>query len=460
MGDKQKSQPTTKGARRQAPENKAVAVSKQPAAAPQQKSGGGAIAFIALVTALGAIGFGYKNWEESNKLNLLLTDQNVQIESSISSALKPTIASVGAVQSDIGAVQSTINALQSEIDRLNGELTSLQSSFGEIKGNVATLENAHQSGLGNINANLDEKIQGVQSLHGSLKEQQQSLQDNVNALSEGLSTLKSEVQAEAEKESMSAWVVAEAEYLLHIANSRLNLEHDVEAALTALNAAAKQLAELNLPDLAEIQQMIASEIEALSATPKLDIPAIAQTLTSAGSSVEQLPLAKPIEVKSVSGKSADSERHQWEVLVDEVWTALKPLVTVRNSQDPAMAPLTPEKHAYLTQNFQLKIESARLALLRADNTAFHENLNIASEWLARFYDVNSTEGSKLLDALGELQQVKIDTALPDISGSLSALQAFIASKSLKVSAMSIDRHSNLTLALTSPTSVSHDAAIH
>jgi uroporphyrin-3 C-methyltransferase len=467
MSDKKKSQ-TKNNDTKQAPAKKAIAVQEPvkkesaPAAAvatAPQKSGVSRVALLALVTALGAAGLGYKSWDESNKLNGLLVDQSGQIESSISMALKPAIASMGAVESNIGSVQSTVDVLQSEIDSLKSELASLKSGLGEVKGGVETLESSHQSGLGNINANLDEKIQTVQNQHGSLEEQQKSLQDNVNALNEGLSSLKSEVKAEAEKDKMSAWVLAEVEYLLHIANSRLNLEHDVEAALTALNAASKQLAELNLPELADIQQMISSEIEALGNVPKLDIPAMAQTLSTLGGNIDSLPLARPKEAKLASTGSTDGERKQWEVLADQVWGALKPLVTVRNSQDPAMAPLTPEKHAYLTQNLQLKIESARLALLRADNSTFHENLNISSEWLSQFYDVASTDGASTLVALNELMQATIDTELPDISASLQALQKFIASNSLKVSAPNINRASQV-LAFTSPTSVAIDAAIY
>jgi len=465
MGDKKKSQ-TKNNDTQQVPAKKAIAVQEPvkdesaPAAvaAAPQKSGGSGIALLALVIALGGAGLGYKSWDESNKLNGLLTDQSDQIESSISMALKPAIASMGTVESNIGSVQSTVDALQSEINSLKSELASLKSGLGEIKGGVETLENSHQSGLGDINANLDEKIQNVQNQHGSLEEQQKSLQDNVNALNEGLSSLQSEVKAEAEKGKMSAWVLAEVEYLLHIANSRLNLEHDVEAALSALNAASKQLAELNLPELADIQQMISDEIKALGNVPKLDIPAMAQTLTTLGSNIDSLPLARPKEAKLVSS-GADDERKQWEVLADEVWSALKPLVSVRNSKDPAMAPLTPEKHTYLTQNLQLKIESARLALLRADNSTFHENLNISSEWLSQFYDVASADGASTLAALNELMQATIDTELPDISASLQALQKFIANNSLKVSAPNINR-SNQVLAFTSPTSVAIDAAIY
>jgi len=467
MSDNKKSQTTNNGGK-QPPEKKAIAVSQatQPTTAPA-KSGGGAIATLAFITALGAAGLGYKSWEESSKLNQKLSDQGGQIETSITSALKPTIDSVGAVQSGLGSVQSDIGSVQSNIDALQGEiaalksgLASLQSGLGEVKGGVETLENAQQNGLGEVSATLDQQIQDVQSLHGSLEEQQKSLQDNVSALSEGLSSLKSEVQAEAEKDNMSAWVLAEVEYLLHIANSRLNLEHDIEAALTALKAAAKQLSELNLPDLSEIQQMISSEIEALDALPKHNIPEMAQTLATIGSSIEELPLAKPKEASLASGKSADDERKKWEVLADEVWTALRPLVTVRNSQDPAMAPLTPEKHTYLTQNLQLKIESARLALLRADNDTYHENLNIAHEWVSQFYDVESAEYATLLSALDTLQQATIDGDLPDISASLSALQKYIASKSLKVSAPSSKVLSDQMLASLSSNSVNTDAKIH
>ncbi len=464
MGDKSKSQTKNNGGK-QAPAKKAIAVSNQPAQAAseptaEQKSGGKGIAVVAILIALGATGLGYKSWEASNKLNMQLADQGGLIESSISSALKPAIDSVGNVESGLGSVQSSIDTIQGEIDNLKNELASLKGDFGAIKGGVKTLESSQQSGLGDINANLDEKIQNVQSLHGSLEAQQKSLQDNVNALNEGLSTLKSEIQAEAEKDNMSAWVLAEVEYLLHIANSRLNLEHDVKAALTALNAAAKQLSELNLPDLAEIQQLIRSEIEALDSVPKLDLPEMAQTLTTLGSNIEQLPLAKPREATLVNGKSADNERKQWEILADQVWTALKPLVTVRNSQDPAMAPLTPAKQVYLTQNLQLKIESARLALLRTDNTIFHENLKIVNEWVSQFYDIDSAEGASMISTLNELQQATIDSELPDISGSLTALQKFIASNSLKVSGTNRDEHSNQILASTTPNSVFTDAAIH
>lgn len=455
MGDKKRSQPKSSGGK-QPPESNAVAVSKPAPPATESKSGGGgAIAALAFITALGAAGLGYKGWEESNKLNNKLADQNEQIESSITTALKPAIESVDSVQSDIGSLQSTLASLQDEI-------ASLQSEIGVLKGGVETLETSQQSGLGEVTATLDKQIKDVQSLHGSLEEQQKSIQDNVAALNEGLTTLKSEIQAEAEKDKMAAWVLAEVEYLLHIANSRLNLEHDVDSALTALNAAAKQLGELNLTDIEEIKQMIQGEIEALGGVPKLNIPKMAQTLATIGSDVETLPLAKPKEAKLTSGANDGDGRKKWEVLADEVWGALKPLVTVRNSRDPAMAPLTPEKHLYLTQNLQLKIESARLALLRGDNSTYQENLNIANEWVSQFYDTEAAESAAVLSTLGELKQAKIDGELPDISGSLKALQQYIASNALKVSAPNNSSSANnmLVLSSSSTNSVVTDANIH
>lgn len=456
MSDIKKSQTKNSG-EKQPPAGGEIAVSK-PAAQPaeQPKSGGGAIATLALLTAIGAAGVGYKSWEESSKLNDKLSSQDSLIESSINTALKPTIDSVGAVQSnlgtvqsDIGSVQSSIDSLQSTIAALQSELASLQSEVGTVKGGVATLETSQQSGIGEVSANLDKQIKDVQSQHGSLEEQQKSIQDNVAALSEGLSTLKSEVEAEAEKDNMVAWVLAEVEYLLHIANSRLNLEQDIDSALTALQSAAKQLDELSLQDIAEIQQLIISEIEALGGVPKLDISQMAQSLATIGSNIEHLPLAKPEKGKLVSSDGGENDREKWEVIADEVWTALKPLVTVRNSNDPAMAPLTPEKHLYLTQNLQLKIESARLALLRGDNSTYHENLDIANEWVSKFYDTDATESATVLSTLSELKQATIGSDLPDISGSLKALQKYIASNALKVSAPDTLASSNMLASLSS-----------
>jgi len=474
MGDKSKSQPKQHKEKKASPviEQQALTVSDESAQTaseqpPEATSGGKGIAIVAILIALGALGVGYKGWETADKLNQQLASQGGEIESSISSALKPAIDSVdtvesglGSVQTDIGSVQSSIDTIQSEINNLKSELASLKGDFGAIQGGVATLEGSQKSGLSNINAQLDEKIQHVQTLHGSLEAQQKSLQDNVIALNDGLSTLKSEVQAAAEKSKMPAWVLAEVEYLLNIANSRLNLEQDVDAALTALNAAAKQLGKLNLPDLAEIQQLIRNEIESLNSVPKLNLPQMAQRLASLGNNIEQLPLAKPKAATLVSNKAADSEPKQWEVLADQVWAALKPLVSVRNSKDPVMAPLTPEKQAYLTQNLQLKIESARLALLRTDNTTFHENLKVVNEWISRFYDIESSAGADMISTLDEFQQTTIDTELPNISGSLNALQQFIASNSLKVTRLTDEAFSDRQLAFTPSNGVRIDATIH
>lgn len=464
MGDKPKSQ-TKKSGDQQPPAKKTIAVtpSKASAARPTapQKSAGNTIATLAFITAVAAAGLGYTSWEETNKLHQTLSDQGGQIETLISDTLKPANDSVKTVSSGLSTVQTSIDTLQSDIDRLKNEFATLQDGLIKVEGGVETLESAQQSGMGEINTSLGEQIQHVQNLHGSLEEQQKSLQENVNALHEGLSTLQSALQAEADKENMSAWVLAEVEYLLHIANNRLSLADDVKAALTALNAAAKQLSELNSPDLAEIQQLISSEIEALGSVPQLNLPEMAQTLTSISNNIKQLPLAKPLEAATLTNsENADGEQQKWETVADDVWVAFKSLVTVRDSQDPAMAPLTPDKHSYLTQNLQLKIESARLALLRADNTTYHENLSLANEWVSQFYDLDTSEGTTLLATLDKLQQATIATELPDISGSLNALQKYIAGRSLKVSGTRSEANSEGTVTSRSSSSVVADAAIH
>lgn len=290
-----------------------------------------------------------------------------------------------------------------------------KSSISAIKPEVNTL----QTKLDSLETQLDPRVRDIAS-------KQQLLQESLQSL-----------QVELGKEQPDDWVLAETEYLMRIANNRLTLERDVNTALAALSIADTRLRDIGNPALIDVRKQLADEITKLGAIETPDITGMALKLRSLQNRVASLPLKG--ETGSELQETTTTEEAQnsagtsgWKKFLDEIWTALKSLVTIRrvNGDDSALIP--PDQRAFLRENLRLQLETARLALFRNDDQSFHSGLETAKDWLTRYFNTDSGPTSSMLDTLARLNEAKLDAPLPDISGSLNSLREILAQKSVHV----------------------------
>ncbi len=87
------------------------------------------------------------------------------------------------------------------------------------------------------------------------------------------------------------WIVAEAGYLLSIANQRAQLSGDAATALAALEEADRRLAALADPAFRPVRARIAQEITALKAAPRVDLTGIEARIAALIAQVDTLPVA-------------------------------------------------------------------------------------------------------------------------------------------------------------------------
>jgi uroporphyrin-3 C-methyltransferase len=99
-------------------------------------------------------------------------------------------------------------------------------------------------------------------------------------------------------------------------------------------------------------------------------------------------------------------------------------VRIENTSLKQIALLSPKQEFFLRENLKMHLVSARLALLSRDEDSFRQELKTAQLWTARYFDVKSPEGSRLLDELNKLAVASINIDLPDISGSLQAVRSY------------------------------------
>ncbi len=253
-----------------------------------------------------------------------------------------------------------------------------------------------------------------------LQRQQVSLQTRLAQNESALGRLADQVQG-----GQHAWQRAEIEHLLLVANTRLQLQQDLDGAQTALQLADRRLASLSNPAYFEVRRKIAQELSQLEAVPRLDLQALALQLDSLSTQVEALATRRP-KVGSfdteltVTGGSPELPWHSR--LWVSVTEAVNSLVSIRRDVERREPLLPPDQSFYLRQNLRLQLESARLAALKQDTANYRAALSQAETWLQRYFDTSQRPVSAALQSIAKLQGQQIKPVLPDISGSLEALR--------------------------------------
>jgi len=333
---------------------------------------GSLFAMLALLIAIASITGSYILWRQLNDARQELTNRDEQ-------------------------ANSTINAIQPEVSTLQSKLHTLETR---------------------LDTQLEQGLRDVQ-------DKQQLLQESLQSL-----------QVELGKGQSDDWVLAEAEYLMHIANNRLLLERDISTAVAALSIADSRLRAVGNPALIDVRRQLSDEITALEALENPDITGIGLTLHSLQNRVALLPVkGESIAELQETGSSRSTpdtsvEPGGWEKFFNEIWRALKSLVTIRRvGQDDAPL-ISPEQRAFLKQNLRLQLEAARLALFRNDDPSYHSSLETASDWLASYFNTDAGSTASMLDSIERLNAMELDTPLPDISGSLNGLRNILAKKSM------------------------------
>ncbi|NGY04931.1 uroporphyrinogen-III C-methyltransferase [Solimonas terrae] len=222
--------------------------------------------------------------------------------------------------------------------------------------------------------------------------------------------------------------LAAIEQLLMLANDRLQLARDVPSAIVAINEADTRLVALKEPRLFPVRQALAKEKAALQAVPLPDYVGAALTLSSLIDRAPRLPLLArvPSRFTAVAERVPMADDARWYQRVGaSVREALSSIFTVRRDSGPSPRLLDAEQEALVVQVLALKLEGARIALLRGDTTTFRDLCESASTWLDTYFQKDDPGVAAAHAELERLQPLELSPPLPDISRSLGLLRAFM-----------------------------------
>lgn len=330
-----------------------------------------ALSLVALVVVLAALGYGYQYW---NSLQQSLQ----QMDQSIATAAKQTTD----LESQLSQTHQALEQQKAEMEQQRKLLSEQDQKL------VAEREKLQQQG-----SQMEETLEKVFHRVGR---------------------------------SNSAWMAAEAEYLMQVANHRLLLEGDVRTAMRALEAADRRLRDTGDPSWSGTRELLAIELAALKAVAQIDKVGLSAKLVGMGGQVRSLKMVglRPslADGERIESSEQDNTSPSVKTLLKDGWEGFKSVMVVRHHDKPVSAMLPPEQQYFVYRNLELQLESARLSLLQGSQPLYDSSLQIAERWLKEFFNSEAESTSALLQQLAELQQVTLKPELPDINRSLLNLR--------------------------------------
>jgi uncharacterized protein HemX len=342
-------------------------------------TGGGSIAWIALFLALVAVALlGYSLVSEWR------ADRNATASDA---ALAGSVAALG------GRIDSSTSALEG----LRDQLADLEAQNAAARSELEVLQREVETRL---------------SLMDSLPPRMSDLENSVAAL-QGVSA-----------GARDAWLLAEAEYFMQIANTQLQLAGNPELAALALGMADERITQIGDPGLTDVRRALADELAALESMGRPDIEGVTLTLASLARVVGSLPLDSQAPEADGAAAAADPEAGGLSRAWNSVKTAFSNLVRVTPPDEEARPLLAPQSEYFLRTNLTLQLQVARLALLRGEQAVFEQSLDDATDWLREYFDTDSTQVASVLATISEVSEDLFAISPPDISRSLRLLRQY------------------------------------
>ncbi len=301
-------------------------------------------------------------------------------------------------------------ATEAALEDLDRKVGDLDSALAEVRGRLDGLDRSARD-----RAEREDEL--TESLD-ALRERVQSLPPRVASLESAVSSL-----AGISSGSRRAWLLAEAEHYMEIANSELQLAGDPEQALLALRFAEERIRSLEDPALNGVRQALANEIRAVGAMEKPDVAGVTMTLASLADHVASLPLAQDVAAREQEPAAPEEQASGFARALASVKAAFSDVVSVRRTDEAVQPLLSPDAEYFLRENLALRLQIARLAVLRGEQGVLDQALADVSDWLRRWFDADSRAVQSALATIDEIRQADWSVSPPDISTSLRLLRA-------------------------------------
>lgn len=332
-----------------------------------------------------------------------------------------------------------LQEMSESLKNLNTSMGDAQNQLSNLKGGFAELRELTNTRIQAFNTTTDNKISHLESkqqeevtelkeklaeARGTLNELSQQLQTAMGNLQTEQSKFQSQIQASVNamdqelRRTREQRILDEVDHYIVLAEQRIKIEKDAQAAAIALEAALARVKQLKRASWQALTQAMEKDIETLKSIESPNINGYAQTLLDLQSQLSAIPLKGTDRRFVMNGKLPEVNKED-QGYMDRMWesvkSGLKMTVRIQKQGEPVTPLLSPEEGFFLYQNLRLKLEAARFALMRREQKIFVDSLMAAQQWFEQYFTEQGEASQLLLDTLKRLTKVNIAPDIPDIS---------------------------------------------
>jgi uroporphyrin-3 C-methyltransferase len=305
---------------------------------------------------------------------------------------------------------ATTGQFAAELKELNGRFEPFNTRLEDLRGQLSNIEEGQNQTASELK---------------TLRRKQQSQ-------SESLTQLAMKLPQDSED-----WILSEVQYLLFIAEQRLNIEQDIPTALAAMQAAGQRLASLESPGLKPVREQLIKDMNELRAVSPVDITGLALNLADLLGRADGLPMkggeidpsATTTEAESPPDGAAAAQG--WREALEMLWRDIKGLVSVTQQDFKAPLLFEPKHRGLIQESLRLELSAARLAALRRDTQSLQSCIDTASGIVSRYYDTGVEQVQGFLDSLAQMKRMELAPAMPDIEKSRQAVLSYFNERAIR-----------------------------
>lgn len=309
--------------------------------------------------------------------------------------------------------QSTISPIPQDIQQLKAQQETLNTELQASQTNKAQFDQVAKK--------VSQAQQTTQQKTLKLVQQQIEQSNKIQSLEAKLQRLNNTTKED--------WKLAEAEYLIRLANQRLLLEADTKGAISLLSNADDILKEQQDPITFDTRKALAKDIQALSATSRFDLEGKYLQLTALYDSIVTLPQREPSKEWQNTQQNTNTKdsttTSRVESELKSFWQSLRSLVVINYQHKPIKALLPPAEYQELTTGLQMQLDIAQVALMKGEAVIYQQALSRVATAITEHFDTQSSPVTSFLASLTALQQIDPAPTLPLPRSSLLAMKTLM-----------------------------------
>ena len=303
---------------------------------------------------------------------------------------------------------------------MQGRLEGIAAENGGLTETIA----AQTASIESMQAQLAAAPEPAPMDTAPLRELEQRLRQETDALGRQIGEV-SAAQSSLQTQPELGWKVRETEYLLNLANRKLQLEADVPGAIILFESADQALVEAQREGVLHIRQTIAEEIAELRGLESPDREGIYFRLAGLEGEIAQLDLLRSLRESMAASNSADQGAADSGIIAGGL-VFLSDIFVWRRWEERPEFELVAGQEAFIRESIRLRIEQAQLALLMRDSAMYRTSLQSGLDWLQRYTGTETGAAAILAGEFNALLLIDIAPQMPVLNRSLNLVSELLA----------------------------------